>query len=260
MGLFDNVFQKKVCAVCGNEIGLLGNRKLEDGNLCKHCAAKLSPWFSDRRTSTVEEIKQQLAYREENKKAVEAFNATRVLGDRTKIYVDDNAQKIMVTSASNYREANPDVIDFSQVIGTEIDVLDHKTEVKRKDKDGNMVSYMPPRYRFYFDFKCILRVNHPYFDDITFNLSGSSIEITDDNGAPEAHMPNPRFNYEYRKYEDLGNEIVDLFATAKRQARQEQVVEKPVEVKKAAFCPHCGASTSNNTGKFCEYCGGSLVG
>ena len=30
------------------------------------CAAKLSPWFSERRSSTVEDIRAQLAYREEN--------------------------------------------------------------------------------------------------------------------------------------------------------------------------------------------------
>ena len=42
MGLFD----KKYCSICDEKIGLLGNRKLSDGNLCKDCAAKLSPWFS----------------------------------------------------------------------------------------------------------------------------------------------------------------------------------------------------------------------
>ena len=41
MGLFD----KKNCDICGEKIGLLGNRKLDDGNLCKNCASKLSPWF-----------------------------------------------------------------------------------------------------------------------------------------------------------------------------------------------------------------------
>ena len=66
MGLFD----KKYCDICGEKIGLLGNRKLENGNLCKTCAKKLSPWFSDRRNSTVEEIKAQLAYREENRERV----------------------------------------------------------------------------------------------------------------------------------------------------------------------------------------------
>lgn len=70
MGLFD----KKYCDICGEKIGLLGNRKLEDGNLCKNCAAKLSPFFSERRRSTVEDIKRQLAYREENEKLVRDFN------------------------------------------------------------------------------------------------------------------------------------------------------------------------------------------
>ena len=57
MGLFDKIFEKKICSICGGEIGLLGNRKLEDGDCCKKCAAKLSPWFDERRHSTVEQIK-----------------------------------------------------------------------------------------------------------------------------------------------------------------------------------------------------------
>ena len=87
MGLFD----KKYCDICGEKIGLLGNRKLEDGNLCKACAKNLSPWFSDRRRSTVEEIKEQLAYREENKEKVAAFHITRTLGTSTKVLLDENA-------------------------------------------------------------------------------------------------------------------------------------------------------------------------
>jgi len=62
MGLFD----KKQCAICGEDIGFLGNRKLADGNMCSKCAAKLSPFFHERKASTIEEIKQQLAYRESN--------------------------------------------------------------------------------------------------------------------------------------------------------------------------------------------------
>ena len=73
MGLFD----KKYCDICGEKIGLLGNRKLEDGNLCKDCAKKLSSWFSDRRRSTVEDIKGQLAYREENREKAAQFRTTR---------------------------------------------------------------------------------------------------------------------------------------------------------------------------------------
>ena len=74
MGLFD----KKYCDICGAKIGLLGNRKLEDGNLCKNCAAKLSPWFSDRRQSTVAEIGEQLSYREANREKVSAFRTPEI--------------------------------------------------------------------------------------------------------------------------------------------------------------------------------------
>ena len=101
MGLFD----KKFCSICGEKIGLLGNRKLEDGNLCKDCAAKLSPWFTERKQSTVAEIKEQLAYREANKAAVSAFQTTRTLGRNIKVLLDENAGKFMVTSARNI--ANP---------------------------------------------------------------------------------------------------------------------------------------------------------
>ena len=60
MGFFKKLFEKKDCEICGGEIGLLGNRKLVDGDMCKSCAAKLSPWFEDRRESTVAQIKEQL--------------------------------------------------------------------------------------------------------------------------------------------------------------------------------------------------------
>ncbi|MGN0542662.1 MAG: DUF4428 domain-containing protein, partial [Acutalibacteraceae bacterium] len=84
MGLFD----KKFCDICGEKIGLLGNRKLEDGNMCKDCAKKLSPFFSDRRSSTIDEIKQQLAYREQNKQVLAGFTPNLTFGEEKKIYVD----------------------------------------------------------------------------------------------------------------------------------------------------------------------------
>lgn len=146
MGLFGNLFEKKICSVCGGEIGLLGNRKLEDGNLCKNCAKKLSPWFSDRRHSTVDEIKEQLAYREVNLEQVKAFHTTRTLGADTKILLDEDAEKFTVTSARNLVEANPDVLNFSDVTGFRTEIDESRSEIKRTDSEGNEVSYNPPRY------------------------------------------------------------------------------------------------------------------
>ena len=101
MGLFGKIFDKKECSICGGEIGLLGNRKLEDGNLCKECAAKLSPWVGDRRQSTVEEIQKQLSYREANQARVSSFRTTRTLGERMKVLLDEDAGLFMVTPARN---------------------------------------------------------------------------------------------------------------------------------------------------------------
>ena len=136
MGLFGKLFEKKECSVCGGEIGLLGNRKLEDGNLCKSCAAKLSPWFSDRRQSTVEEIKEQLDYREANREKVAAFRTTRTLGERTKVLLDEDAGLFMVTAARDLEEANPDVLSFSDVTGCKLDIDESKTEIEYRDAEG----------------------------------------------------------------------------------------------------------------------------
>lgn len=161
MGLFD----KKYCDICGSKIGLLGNRKLEDGNLCKECAAKLSPWFSERRQSSVEEIRGQLAYREENKQAVAAFHTTRTLGGRTKVLMDEDAGTFMVTSARNPADANPDVLRFSDVTGCQLDIDEGRSEIQHKDAEGKRQSFNP---------KC-----YAYFNEIRFQLNESSV----DNGA-----------------------------------------------------------------------------
>lgn len=256
MGLFDKIFQKKECSICGGEIGLLGNRKLEDGNMCKNCASQLSPWFSDRRNSTVEEIKAQLVYREENKKAVEQFNVTRSIGDSMKVLLDEDAGKFAVTAAGNLKEANPDIIDFIQVTGCDIDVQEERDEVQRKDAEGKMVSYNPPRYTYSYDFYFTIYLNHPYFDDITFRMNSDSIETTPETGVPEARKPNPRFNAEYREYEAEAGELKDILTKGRSRARAEQAAANAPKEK--ITCPWCGATTLPAADGCCEYCGGSL--
>ena len=143
MGFFD----KKYCDVCGEKIGLLGNRKLEDGNLCKNCAKKLSPWFDERRHSTVAQIKEQLAYREANKEAVANFNVTRSFGEMYRLFIDEDAQVFAVSSSDNMEIDNADVIRLDQVTGCDFDVDERRYEEKRTDKDGKDVSFNPPHYR-----------------------------------------------------------------------------------------------------------------
>lgn len=253
MGLFD-AFKKKQCDICGGEIGLLGNRKLEDGNLCKDCARKLSPWFDDRRHSTVAQIEEQLAYREANKEKVAAFTVTRALGEETQILLDEDAGLFMVARTSRLQEENPDVLSFSDVTGCRLDIDEDRTELMRTDKDGNEVSYVPPRYTYEYDFNMVIQVRNPYFDDMTFRLNSSSVEI---GGAGLARV-RPEDNVEYRQYQQMGEEIKEILLGARRQARESAAAAAAPRM--AVTCPYCGATTMPDANGQCEYCGGAVKG
>ncbi len=283
MGFFGKLFDKKECSICGGEIGLLGNRKLEDGNMCKSCAAKLSPWFSDRRQSTVAEINDQLAYRENNQGKVAAFRITRTLGENMKVLLDEDAGLFMVTAARNLADANPDVLAFSDVTGCKLDIYEHKTEIEYKDAEGKRQSFNPKRYAYSYDFYIVINVNNPYFNEIRFKLNSSSV----DNDAetlldrPDAVRP-PRGNVrpgmgaqvpvgamrgnslisnamevrssvEYRKYEEMGKEIQDALLQVRQQVRDEAIAA--AAPKASVTCPFCGAATTPDARGCCEFCG-----
>ena len=238
MGLFD----KKFCSVCGEKIGLLGNRKLEDGNLCKECAKLLSPWFSERRHSTVADIKEQLAYREANKAEVSSFHTTRTLGDKTKVLLDEDARKFMVTSASNLQEANPDVLKFEDVTGCDLDIDERKVEQKMKNAEGKEVSYTPPRYKYEYNMSVIINVNNPYFDDMRFQINPSTLHGKTDP--------------DYRRCEAIGLEIRDTMNKIRQGVRDGVIAASAPKV--AVTCPNCGASTIPDEKGCCEYCGAAL--
>lgn len=142
MGLFD----KKYCDICGEKIGLLGNRKLEDGNLCKDCAKQLSPWFSDRRRSTVEDIKRQLAYREENRGRASQFRTTRSYGEDCKVLLDEEHRWFTVTRARDLADANPDILDYTALTGCRVDIDESRAallQVMETSRGGGAVQTAP---------------------------------------------------------------------------------------------------------------------
>lgn len=230
MGLFD----KKFCDICGEKIGLLGNRKLEDGNMCKDCAKLLSPFMTDRRQSTVAEIKEHLAYREANKEKVAAFQPTKVIGGDTKIYFDENKQQWLVTRLRDWRSENPDILDFSQVTGCVLDIDENKSEIYQ---DGTIESFNPPRYNYSYDFKMTIYVNSPWFSEIQFIINEGNINQL--GGA-------------YYATQAKADEIKQTLEQVREAGRD---TSKP---KTAISCPHCHATTLPDVNGCCEYCGGAI--
>ena len=276
MGIFGKLFEKKECSICGGEIGLLGNRKLEDGNMCKDCAARLSPWFSDRRQSTVEEIRQQLDYREANHEKVAAFRITRTLGERTKVLLDEDAGLFMVTSARNLTDANPDVLSFSDVTGCKLDIDESKTEIEYRDAEGERKSFNPRRYAYSYDFYIVINVNNPYFNEIRFQLNSESVDNDAEtllegpeamgslrgglrmrSGSLTSNAEEERNSVEYRQYEAMGLEIRDALLQVRQQVRDEAAAASAPRA--AVTCPFCGATTTPDASGCCEFCGGAVT-
>ena len=181
MGLFDR-FKKQDCEICGKEVGMFGYKKLEDGEICKDCVKLLSPWFEDRRHATVAQIKEQLAYREQNAKEHENFTISRKIGDEEYfMYIEEVSgvpTRFFVTRLSDYKDENPDIISFKDVISCVTDIQVRDEESKQKNAEGQMVSCNPRRYKHHHDFYIKMEIrNNPYFDDIKFRINGSCITL-----------------------------------------------------------------------------------
>ena len=239
MGLFD----KKFCDICGGKIGLLGNRKLEDGNMCKDCASLLSPFTTDRRKTTLDEIKDHLAYREANKAEVAAFNVTRTIGNNTKVLLDEDNGKFLVTSSGRWKNENPDVMLYSQVTGCNTEVKELRTEITYKDENGNYQSYRPQRFDVDYDFYITIHINSPYFNEIGFKLNSSRIK--------------ERGSVEFRECERQSNEIKQALTQVRQDVRDG--IAAAAAPKVAQTCPHCGATTMPDASGRCEYCGGAIL-
>lgn len=174
MGLFD----RKICGVCGEKIGLFGNRKLEDSDLCRNCASKLSPFFTGRRHARLEDVRRQLEAREKNRAEVAAFCPSRTFGKSgTLLFVDEAAGKFAVCTETDLKKGNPDIIPLSLITSRRAYWDEHKTEKKYRDAEGKQVSFVPPQYEYSYDFFCEIGVNHPYIDTINFRLNSLTVSL-----------------------------------------------------------------------------------
>ncbi len=277
MGLFD-VFKKKDCEICGKEVGMFGYKKLEDGEICKDCVKLLSPWFDDRRHSTVEQIKQQLVYRENNRQALNNFRPAVVYGERYTLHaelVGGVPTRFLVAKTDNFMEENADIINFKDVTSFNIDVRESDRELKRRNSDGQMVSYTPPRYEYSYDFYGEICVNSPWFQEIRIELNRDTINLETverrsvlnvgflKSGFDPMHYP------EYREIRAMADELEALFQAGMQGVPVAGAQPVPVAAPVAApaadpapanvpkFCPNCGAPT--NGAKFCQSCGSKLI-
>ena len=137
-------------------------------------------------------------------------------------------------------------------------------EHKRQNAEGEYVSYIPPRYYWDYDFTMNIRVKHPYFDDMRFDLNGSSVRVEPDYAMAAAAFGRPGMGLqfvptshpEYKEYENIGNEIKAALTQIRQKVRDS--INAANAPKQRVNCPACGATTIPDAHGCCEYCGSAL--
>ncbi len=79
-----------------------------------------------------------------------------------------------VTGKRDWREDNPDVLDFQQAMGCQLDVDESGGDLREGPTGPG--GYSPPRYEYSYYFNMTIHVNSPWFDEIKFRLNDSKID------------------------------------------------------------------------------------
>ena len=244
MGIFD----KKNCAICGKETGLFGTIKLEDGTICRECSGKLSPFFTGRKKTTVNEIREQLKYREKNNADLKTFNPDTTIGEDTKIHIESGSGRFVISKANDWRSRNPDLLTRKMVNSCDIEVKEHKDELFDKGENGERISFDPPQYRYTYEFITHIHVESPYFEEIKF-------ELTDQNKRPEG-----KESADYMEYVRMGRRIQAALLPDKYTYSDGDDITVTFDTSDTGTAASgdewkCECGHINHEGKFCSKCG-----
>lgn len=180
MGLFS-----KNCAICGGSGSALSSKKLADGYICSNCISRLSPWFDDYKHSSTEDIRRQLEYREDNRKALDDFEVTKAWGikkyaDAMQFVYDAGKRQFVICEGpadtmEDFADRNPDIISFDQVKDVWLEVDEYWTEgngeFEARPFNQNLTQDKYKEVYWRYDFYLGIRTDHPYAGEIRYKMN-----------------------------------------------------------------------------------------
>ena len=172
MALFNKLFTKERCCICGAEVGAMQRKRLTDGVICKECVQSCSPWFDDYKSSSISQLKTQWKMRDANRKVLEnSFAPSRRLGDYGAFIFDDANDQFVAfaqvpdevakdPSVEHLAKYNPDILKLGTIKSVDFRLEESEHEEKRVTKEGEKVSYDPPRYRYGYNWVITLAMDN----------------------------------------------------------------------------------------------------
>ena len=260
------IFSKKECSICGDKSGLLSNKKLADGNLCRSCRARLSPFYEVTNRDTAAGIAAQLEYRERNRAELRLFRPSIAVGGAGKVFIDMDGGKFTLASERELREGNPDLFDLG---GLRSCAFYAREQIVKGDEDKS------DRFDYHFYLK--FTVEHPFLRSFSYGYSGVTVSSTRNRireeeirkiytGQKDIRTGLAAFitgvdrkgTEEYLQQYALAQDMIGALTEAAAAFRPGQAL-RPQAVSTAAevcFCSNCGARVEGGT--FCPDCGARL--
>jgi len=112
----------------------------------------------------------------------------------------------------------------------------------RELPDGKEENFIPPRYKYSYDFKVEVNVNIPWFSEITFKVNSLSIEN--------------RASAEYRSVERQAEEIRDALTQLHTQVRE--AATRAATPRASVKCPFCSAVVIPDASGNCPFCDSAI--
>lgn len=115
MGLFSN--KDKPCPVCGKPTPRLLATKIQGQPICGDCAVQILADFDVQKSWTLDDLREHLRYRAENRDRIEGFQPIRTVDCGRSMLIDDANRCFYL---KKWSESNPPVISFDSITGFEL--------------------------------------------------------------------------------------------------------------------------------------------
>lgn len=246
------LFSKKYCSICGEPAGALGRKKLADGLVCKKCTAGFSPFWSVWKTTTADEVRDHLKYREQNRITLSRFSPSVRIGEEYALFIDPASGLFAMCEEKDLPYNNPDVFALKDVRDCSYDI---KMDQHRGDENEN------DYYLYYF--YLVVRLDNPYIRTARFRINKKTL------CADKRPVLHDQIEQVYAGTRELRGRVASAFTGIDRKASKEylsyyallqdmihalsdysRVQTEPA--RSPMFCPFCG---TRSLGDFCPSCG-----
>lgn len=286
MGLFDLFTEVKYCPICQEEISIaqnirkmnlkldafnpfsgFGHVKLIDGEIvCKKCATKASPFYYPK-DKTLPDFKKHLRQRDENLDQLYFFHVSKEYGECDRLYIDETNHEFFVCDSTSYFMKNPDIIQGYQIRSIKQLISKNRKEIQYETGNG-MKSYNPIQYKYIFDFKLKIELDHPYIHSLVVNIRKEPLVFENpyvDGRKPglfspkyPTYRPDEWDDHTYRKYESILEEMEKSLMKIKRESKTIPHIPKEQPQFSGTICPWCQSVSKQSIYENCKCCGGPL--